>query len=358
MLFNSFPSAKPDDDVVILFTSGSEKEPKAVQLTHRNIYTNMTDAIKVFALTDKDIIMSILPLFHVFGQSVNFWLPIMLGSTAVTYANPLDYKTIPKIMKEEKITMIAGTPIFFSGYLRESNPGDFESLRVIVAGADKVSDWLRKGFKEKHNKMLLEGYGTTETSPVISANTFESNRPGSIGIPFPSVQVKITDIASGETLPPEQEGKILTKGDHVMKGYYDDIEETSMRLKDGWYDTGDMGMIDKDGYIWHRGRLKRFVKIGGEMVSLVKTESVLEEVLPAGTSCCVVEIPDPHKGARLAAAVTQKVNDREIIKKLSEKLPPIAIPNQYILFDELPKMGTGKVDFRTTTDLVRKKLGK
>jgi acyl-[acyl-carrier-protein]-phospholipid O-acyltransferase/long-chain-fatty-acid--[acyl-carrier-protein] ligase len=358
MITKSFPSAETDDDVVILFTSGSEKEPKAVQLTHKNISSNMKAAIEVFSLTDEDIIMSILPLFHVFGQSVNFWLPLMLGSTAVTYANPIDYKTIPKLIKEHKITMIAGTPIFFAGYLRESNPGDFESLRVIVAGADKVSDWLRQGFKEKHGKVLLEGYGTTETSPVISANTFESSRSGSIGIPFPGVQVKITDIITGEELPTGGEGKILTKGDHVMKGYYDDIEETSMRLKDGWYDTGDMGAFDKDGFLWHRGRLKRFVKIGGEMVSLVKTESVLEQVLPEGTSCCVVEIPDPLKGARLAAAVTTEVNDREMIKKLSGKLPPIAIPSQFILFDELPKMGTGKVDFRTTTELVRKKLGK
>ena len=122
-----------------------------------------------------------------------------------------------------------------------------------------------------------------------------------------------------------------------MKGYYDDIEETSYRIKDGWYDTGDMGIIDKDGFIWHRGRLKRFVKIGGEMVSLVKTESVLETLLPDGVSCCVVEIPDPQKGTRLIAAVTQKVD---------------------IVFDELPKMGSGKLDFRTITDMVRKKLTK
>jgi len=358
MITNSFPHTLTDDTVVILFTSGSEKEPKAVQLTHKNIGSNMKAAIEVFQLTSDDIIMSILPLFHVFGQSVNFWLPMMLGSTAVTYANPLDYKTIPKIIKEYKTTMIAGTPIFFAGYLRESSPGDFESLRVIVAGADKVSDWLRDGFQKKHNKVLLEGYGTTETSPVISANTYESAKSGSIGLPFPGVQVKITDINTGETLSAGQEGKILTKGDHVMKGYFDDIEETSMRIKDGWYDTGDMGVMDEDGFLWHRGRLKRFVKIGGEMISLVKTERVLEEILPDGVSCCVVDIPDPRKGARLAAAVTQKVNDKEIIKKLSDRLPAIAIPNQFILFDELPKMGTGKVDFRTTTEMVKKKLGK
>ncbi len=224
VIINGFPHADEDDNIVILFTSGSEKEPKAVQLTHRNIGSNVLDAIKVFHLTSEDKIMSILPLFHVFGQMVNFWLPMILGATAVTYANPLDYKTIPKIIKEEKTTMIAATPIFFSGYLSESTPGDFESLRILVAGADKTPDKLREGYIKKHNKVLLEGYGTTETSPVVSVNTHEANKPGSIGKTFPSVQVKITDLSSGEPLPPGKEGKILVKGPNVMKGYFDDIE--------------------------------------------------------------------------------------------------------------------------------------
>lgn len=358
MVCNSFPPSEADDNVVILFTSGSEKEPKAVQLTHQNIGSNMKEAIEVYHMTSEDTIMSILPLFHVFGYSVNFWLPILLGATAVTYANPLDYKRIPKIIREEKTTMIAGTPIFMAGYLRESEPGDFESLRIIFAGADKVPDWLREAFQEKHGKILLEGYGTTETSPAVSVNTHEINRPGSIGKVFPSVQVKITDIDTGETLPAGQEGKILVKGPNVMKGYFDDVEETSLRIRDGWYDTGDMGVLDEDGYLWHRGRLKRFVKIGGEMVSLVKTEAVLEELLPDGVSCCVVEIPASLKGARLVAAVTEKVNEKELIKKMGKDLAPIAIPNKFLVFDELPKMGSGKVDFRTITDMVRKKLGK
>ncbi len=353
---NSFPGKEPDDNIVILFTSGSEKEPKAVQLTHRNIGSNMMAAVERLRLTSDDVMMSILPLFHVFGQSVNFWLPMITGMTAVTYANPLDYKTIPDIIREQKTTVMAATPIFFSGYLRESKPGDFESLRVMIAGADKVPDSLREGSQNKHGAVLLEGYGTTETSPVISANTHEANRPGSIGKPFPGVQVKITNMNTGEELSAGEEGKIFVKGDLVMKGYYGDIEETSLRIKDGWYDTGDMGMMDEDGYLWHRGRLKRFVKIGGEMISLVKTESVLEEILPEGIGCCVVEVPDPRKGARLAAAVTGKVNDKEIIKKLAGKLPAIAIPNQFILFEELPKMGSGKMDFRTITEMVREKL--
>ena len=358
VLCNAFPASDIEDTIVILFTSGSEKEPKAVQLTHRNIGSNVTAAVDVFKLTSDDVIMCILPLFHVFGQTINFWLPLLNGMTSVTYANPLDYKKIPTIMKEEKITMIAGTPIFFAGYLRESKPGDFESVRLIVAGADKTPDWLREGYQKKHGIVLLEGYGTTETSPVVSANTPENNRPGSIGKVFPGVQVKITDINTGEELPRGREGKILVKGDLVMKGYYDDIEETSFRIKDGWYDTGDMGMLDRDGFLWHRGRLKRFVKIGGEMVSLVKTESIMEEILPDGVSCCVVEVPDFRKGARLVAAVTRKVNDKEIIKQLTKKLPSISIPTQFLVFDELPKMGSGKLDFRTITDMVRERLKK
>jgi acyl-[acyl-carrier-protein]-phospholipid O-acyltransferase/long-chain-fatty-acid--[acyl-carrier-protein] ligase len=358
VICNSFPKTEINDDLVILFTSGSEKEPKAVQLTHLNIGSNVKSSVAHFQLTDKDIIMGMLPAFHSFGQTVNLWLPILMGMTVVTYANPLDYKTIPTIIQEEKATMIAATPIFFGGYLKESKPGDFKSLRLLVAGADKCPDWLRDGYMKKHGLVLLEGYGVTETSPVVSANTPEANRPGSIGKVIPDVQVKITDVDTGKDLPVGGEGKILVKGDLVMKGYYDDIEETSLRIKNGWYDTGDMGMLDEGGYLWHRGRLKRFVKIGGEMVSMVKTENVLEEILPDGVSCCIVEVPDPRKGARLVAAVTKNVNDKEMIKKMSKQLPQIAIPAQFLLFDELPKMGSGKVDFRTITDMVRKRLQK
>ncbi len=355
-IIKALPTTNPDDNATILFTSGSEKDPKAVQLTHRNFMSNIHDILTVFKLTSEDTIMSILPLFHVFGHNINFWLPLTVGMTAVTVANPLEYKAIPKYIREEKATMMAGTPIFFAGYLRESDPGDFESIRIIVAGADKVPDSLREGYLKKHNKTLLEGYGATETSPVVSSNTPWENRPGSIGKIFPSVQVQIMDINTGKPLGPGQDGKILVKGDLVMKGYLDDLEETSLHIRDGWYDTGDMGMIDEDGYLWHRGRLKRFVKIGGEMVSLVRTEIELEHILPNGVSCCIVDVPDSLKGAKIIAAVTEKINEKEIINRLSKKLPAIAIPKQFILVQEMPKMGSGKIDFRTITNIVRKKI--
>jgi acyl-[acyl-carrier-protein]-phospholipid O-acyltransferase/long-chain-fatty-acid--[acyl-carrier-protein] ligase len=355
-LLKAVHQGEADDNLVILFTSGSEKDPKAVQLTHRNIGSNVTDIGKVLKVTCEDVMLANLPLFHVFGHNVDFWLPLLFGMTIVSYANPLEYKKICTIVREEKVSLMVGTPSFFFGYLRQSEPGDFSSLRVAVAGADKAPDSLRAGFLKKHGLELCEGYGATETSPVVATNLPGANKPGSVGRVLPSVRVKIVDINSGETLPPGGEGKILVKGDLVMKGYFDDLEETSLRIKDGWYETGDMGVLDEEGYLWHRGRLKRFVKIGGEMVSLVRVESVLLSVLPEGIDCCVVEVPDSLKGARIVAALTQDVNEKKILKRMADELPAIALPKQFVVLDEFPKMGSGKIDFRTITDMVRQQL--
>jgi acyl-[acyl-carrier-protein]-phospholipid O-acyltransferase/long-chain-fatty-acid--[acyl-carrier-protein] ligase len=168
-----------DDTLLILFTSGSEKEPKGVQLTHRNINANYASLMKAFDFSSDDIFLANLPYFHVFGQTANLWVPLTVGMTIVTYANPLDFRTICDIVREEKVTLMAGTPTFFWGYLRNSKPGDFDSARIILSGADKCPDALRQGFLEKHHKTLLEAYGTTETSPAITVNTPEYTRPGS-----------------------------------------------------------------------------------------------------------------------------------------------------------------------------------
>jgi acyl-[acyl-carrier-protein]-phospholipid O-acyltransferase/long-chain-fatty-acid--[acyl-carrier-protein] ligase len=358
VLLKKVHQGEPDDNVVILFTSGSEKDPKAVQLTHRNFLTNIVAILDKFKISKDDIMLGILPLFHVFGHNTNFWLPLYFGMSVVTYANPLEYEKVCQIIKEEKITIMLATPVFFMGYLRKSKPRDFETVWLAVAGADKLPEWLRKSFLEKHNLELFEGYGATETSPVISVNGPGENKPGSIGLPLENIEVKITDIDTGEVLGIEQEGKIEVKGDLIMKGYFDDIEETSLRIEAGWYDTGDMGIIDEDGYLWHRGRLKRFVKIGGEMVSLVRVESELNGLISDDIDYCVVEVPDSLKGARIVVAITKEINTKEIINKLSARLPKISIPNQFVLINELPKMGSGKVDFRTVTDLVKKKLAR
>lgn len=199
---------------------------------------------------------------------------------------------------------------------------------------------------------MYEGYGTTETSPVISVNLPGASKPGSVGRPLPGVHVKITDINTGKELHANQEGKVLVKGELVMKGYLGDVEETALRIEDGWYETGDMGVLDEDGYLWHRGRLKRFVKIGGEMVSLVMVEDELQQILPEDVECCVVEIPDARRGASIAVALNHEVDRKIVLDKLARRLPALALPRHFFVFEELPKMGSGKVDFRRTAELV------
>jgi len=356
MIFNTIQKGDEDDTAVILFTSGSEKDPKAVQLTHRNIASNIENFGSYIKISDSDIILANLVFFHVFGLTVNLWVPFYYGMTMVSYANPLDFQAISRIARDEKPTIMVGTPSFFWGYLNKSEPGDFRSLRLMVAGADKCPDSLREGFMKKHGVTLLEGYGATETSPVISVNSHEYNRPGSTGKVIPNVRVRIENFETGEECKIREVGKVFVKGDSVMKGYFDDPDLTAEVLVDGWYNTGDMGFFDEDGFLWHAGRFKRFAKVGGEMISLVKVENILEKLLPEDVSCCVVEIPDDKKGSYIVATVTDEVNKTEILRKMLKELPIIALPRQFIVIKELPMMGTGKIDFRSVTRLVKEIL--
>jgi len=353
MILNSIHKGDENDTAVILFTSGSEKDPKAVQLTHRNIASNIENFGGYVNINESDVILANLVFFHVFGLTVNLWVSFYYGMTMVSYANPLDFLTISKIAREEKPTVMVGTPTFFWGYLHKSEPGDFKTLRIMVSGADKCPDALREGFMKKHGVTLLEGYGATETSPVIAVNSHEFNRPGSTGRVIPGMKVRVENFESGEECKTREVGKIFVKGDSVMKGYYDDPELTAEALIDGWYNTGDMGFFDEDDFLWHAGRFKRFVKIGGEMVSLVKVENTLEKYLPVGVSCCVVDVSDELRGSSIIATVTIEVNKSEILKKMGTELPNIALPKHFIVIRELPMMGTGKIDFRSVTKIVQ-----
>jgi acyl-[acyl-carrier-protein]-phospholipid O-acyltransferase/long-chain-fatty-acid--[acyl-carrier-protein] ligase len=353
MILRSIHKGNENDTAAILFTSGSEKDPKAVPLTHLNIASNIENFGAYVKISDSDILLANLVFFHIFGLTVNLWVSFYYGMTMVTYANPLDFQTISTIAREEKPTIMVGTPSFFWGYLHKSDPGDFKTLRLMVAGADKCPDALREGYMNKHGVTLLEGYGATETSPVISVNSHEFNRPGSTGKVIPGVQVRIESFETGEECKTREVGKIFVKGDSVMKGYYDDPELTADVLADGWYNTGDMGFFDEDGFLWHAGRFKRFAKIGGEMVSLVKVENILEKFLPSGVSCCVVEVSDEKKGSYIVATVSREVHKTEILRKMMNELPVIALPRQFIVIKELPMMSTGKIDFRSVTKTVQ-----
>jgi acyl-[acyl-carrier-protein]-phospholipid O-acyltransferase/long-chain-fatty-acid--[acyl-carrier-protein] ligase len=356
ILLNTIHKGDENDTAAILFTSGSEKDPKAVQLTHKNIASNIANFGSYVNVSENDVLLANLVFFHVFGLTVNLWVSLYYGMTMVSYANPLDFQTVCTIARDEKPTIMVGTPSFFWGYLHKSEPGDFKSLRIMVSGADKCPDALREGFMQKHGVTLLEGYGATETAPVISVNSYEFNRPGSTGRVIPGVEVRVENFETGQECKLGEVGKILVKGDSVMKGYYNDPELTAEALQGGWYNTGDMGFFDADKYLWHAGRFKRFVKIGGEMVSLVKVENTLEKHLPMGVSCCVVDVSDEIKGSSIIATVTIEVNKSEILKKMGDDLPNIALPKQFLVIKELPMMSSGKIDFRTVTKIVQDML--
>ncbi len=346
---------KPNLDLpaVILFTSGSEKEPKVVQLSQRNILSNIDSFSQMMDIYGMDNLLAVLPYFHVFGLTINLWTPMCLGMTTITYANPLEFKTIAKIIREYKPELLVGTPLFLEGYVKQSKAGDFASIKLAVSGADKCPEHLRILYREKHDIEIFEGYGTTETSPVISANPRDRNKPGSIGTPIPGTEIRIQNLDTGADCAVGETGKILVKGDGVMQGYLNDIEESSLRLKSGWYDTGDLGYLDEDGYLWHKGRLKRFVKIGGEMVSLVMVEETMNALTPLEVECCAVELPDSKRGSKIVGVTNTMVDQQDLNKKLSKALPNLALPKKYVHVAEFPRMGSGKTDFRSLTEIVR-----
>lgn len=346
----------PEDIAVLLFTTGSEKEPKVVMLTHDNISSNVESLSELFIFDSHDTFTGVLPLFHIFGLTTSFFLPLLSGSAVNTFANPLEYKYVAEGIKKNKNTIITATPTFLRGYCMKSEPGDLKTLRIIMAGGDKLTKNLKEMWEHKHGLEVLEGYGTTETSPVISVNTQEKNRFGSIGQVIPGAKVKIIDIDTEQPLPAGQEGKIYVKGRLVMKGYFNDMEETSLHIRNGWYDTGDIGLIDEDGFLWHKGRLKRFVKIGGEMISLTAVENVVERYISEDDQCCAAEIPHVTKGAEIVVATTSDMEESVIKKKLAAHLPPIAIPKKILYFNELPLMGNGKVNFREVEDMCRNQI--
>jgi acyl-[acyl-carrier-protein]-phospholipid O-acyltransferase/long-chain-fatty-acid--[acyl-carrier-protein] ligase len=346
---------KPNLDLpaVILFTSGSEKEPKVVQLSQRNILSNIDSFSQMMDIYGMDNLLAVLPYFHVFGLTINLWTPMCLGMTTITYANPLEFKTIAKIIREYKPELLVGTPLFLEGYVKQSKAGDFASIKLAVSGADKCPEHLRILYREKHDIEIFEGYGTTETSPVISANPRDRNKPGSIGTPIPGTEIRIQNLDTGADCAVGETGKILVKGDGVMQGYLNDIEESSLRLKSGWYDTGDLGYLDEDGYLWHKGRLKRFVKIGGEMVSLVMVEETMNALTPLEVECCAVELPDSKRGSKIVGVTNTMVDQQDLNKKLSKALPNLALPKKYVHVAEFPRMGSGKTDVRSLTEIVR-----
>ncbi len=355
---------------VILFSSGSEGAPKGITLTHRNLLANVKQITELLNFDDGDVVLANLPPFHAFGLTVTHFMPMLERVPLVCHADPTDVYGAAQAIATYRITMLFGTCSFYRLYNRNSkiHPLMLQSLRLCIAGAEKLQEEVRKEFKLKFNKDILEGYGATETAPVASVNMPDhispdnwqvqvAWKPGSVGMPLPGTAFRIVDPHTFLTLPSGEAGMILLSGAQVMPGYLKNEARTSEVLKviDGrrWYVTGDKGYLDSDGFLFIIDRYSRFAKISGEMVGLGAVESAIKAAVDQEDfEVVVVSVPDARKGERLIALATIALDAAALRTKLmAAGMNTLALPAHYALVEAIPKLGSGKTDFTTATTL-------
>ena len=358
-----FKDVSMNDTAAILFSSGSEGSPKGVELSHSNIAANAKQAAIELGAVESDVIMSTLPTFHAFGFAITTLMPLSEGIPIVCHADPKDVTTIASGIKKYSGTILVGTPTFLRMYTvsKKVTSESMQSLRLVVAGAEKLRSEVRDGFEAKFKMPVYEGYGTTETSPGASVNLpdIESpyklrNRPGTVGKAFSGTEFKIVDPDSIEPLPTGEDGLILIGGPQIMKGYLKMPEKTAevIELIDGyrWYRTGDKGHLDEDGFLTIVDRYSRFAKIGGEMISLTTVEEEIldacnEKDLEIAATC----LPDQRKGEKIVLLATNSLDKNQLKRLLSDaKVNPLYHPAQVLIVEEIPKLGSGKTDFGAT----------
>ncbi len=361
-------SLKPDDVLTIVFTSGSTGVPKGVMLTQRNIASNVKGIEQVASLVPDDTLVGVLPFFHSMGYTVALWVPMTTSIRGVYHFNPLDSKIVGKLTEKFSGTIIVATPTFLRSYMRRCTVEQFKSLDMVIAGAERLPTEICDEFEKKFGVRPIEGYGTTELSPVAAVNIPYSrqsgkkfqieSKEGTVGRPMPNVASKVTDLDTGEKLGPDKAGMLWIKGPNVMKGYLNKPDATAEVLVDGWYKTGDVAIIDEDGFIKITGRMSRFSKIGGEMVPHLKVEEILTTFLDSTPDddsddhllVAVTAVADEKKGERLIVLYTKtdkSVDDmRASLKEAG--LPNIFIPGADGFFEvaSLPLLGTGKLDLK------------
>ena len=339
-------TANPGDPSTILFTSGSEGVPKGVVLSHRNVLCNFAQARSCIGFKPSDIFFSCLPLFHSFGLNVGCVLPLLGGCRIFLYTTPLHYRVIPELLYQTDASILFGTNTFLKGYARHAHPYDFKSLKYVLAGAEKLHDDTRKLWMEKFGIRILEGYGATECSPVISVNTMIGNKTGSVGRLAPGMQAYLAPVAGIHN-----GGRLVVKGPNVMSGYLlhgtdGNVHAPRTERGEGWYDTGDIAAIDAEGYIELLGRAKRFAKIGGEMISLTAVEELAGVAWPDHNHAAV-SLPDERKGEKIILVTENDGGNRKSFQQKARELGygELYIPREVIHVGELPVLGTGKTDY-------------
>ncbi|MDR4497164.1 MAG: AMP-binding protein [Candidatus Scalindua sp.] len=353
----------PEKTAIILFTSGSESHPKGVPLTNRNIYTCIQNYKTVFDPVPEEKILGTLPFFHVFGFAVCLWMPLLIGIGVVFHPNPTDYERLGKIVQKYRVTILIGTGTLYRGFMKKWRKDQVSSVRLAFAGAEKLHETVRKDFYEKLGITILEGYGVTESTSCITANTPKDFCHGSVGRPLSGIECRIVDTETCRELPQNEEGLILIKGPNVMKGYYKSPELTEKAFHDGFYITGDIGRL-VNGFLHITDRLKRFAKIGGEMIPLSPVEDKLSEALGENGDtndkrrCAIVNIPHPNKGEQLIAFVTSADPDKLAIKKRLDEagVTKLSQPDHYVSIDTIPLLPAGKVDYKQLKELAMKQF--
>jgi len=345
---------KPDDWAVVLFTSGTEGVPKGVVLSHRNVLSNVAQAEARIDFGRDDRLFMALPAFHSFGFMGGIVLPLISGVPTFFYPSPLHYRTVPELVYGICATYMFGTDTFLTGYARMANPYDFRSLRYIVAGAEPIKETTRQTYLEKFGMRILEGYGVTETSPVLALNTPMFNKFGTVGRLLPGMQARLDKVEGVD----EGAGRLFVKGPNVMLGYLRaDKPGVLEPPHDGWYDTGDIVSIDEQGYIAIKGRAKRFAKVGGEMISLAAVEMLAAELWPNYNSA-VVAVPDVRKGERLILITDKHSATRADFQAYarSKHAAELMMPSEIVIVDKLPLLGSGKPDLQTIQKLVNEQI--
>jgi acyl-[acyl-carrier-protein]-phospholipid O-acyltransferase / long-chain-fatty-acid--[acyl-carrier-protein] ligase len=351
---------KAHDLATIVFSSGSTGVPKGICLSHKNILANCQGISQVLHTRPKDVLMGVLPFFHSFGYTGTIWFPLLRGIGVVYHNNPMEGKKVARLVEKFKATLFISTPTFYQIYTHSCRPSQFSSLRVCIAGAEKASQLVRQTFEELFKVPLLEGYGCTELSPVVSVNTPTTYKQGSVGRLLPNIFARCVKSDDFSTLPIGEEGALLIKGPNVMEGYLNDSEQTAKVIRDGWYVTGDRAFIDDEGFLHITGRLSRFSKIGGEMVPHLKVEEALNEVLGSDSSL-VVSVNDKRKGEALVVLyVHEKMCPEDLLNSLRKQpsLPNLWIPKPSHVFSvkSLPLLGSGKFDLKKAQQLANEKL--